>query len=95
MSWIHDPAFIQSLYIVAFALFIFGLMGLTGPKTAVRGNKIAAVGMAVAVVATLLTPGMDDWWLIALGVAIGVPVTASGTTKRRRGDLLPQGHRAR
>ena len=42
------------LYIVAFAMFIYGLMGLTGPKTAVRGNLIAAVGMAVAVVATLL-----------------------------------------
>ena len=26
------------LYIASFALFIYGLMGLTGPKTAVRGN---------------------------------------------------------
>jgi NAD(P) transhydrogenase subunit beta len=26
------------LYIVAFALFIYGLMGLTGPRTAVRDN---------------------------------------------------------
>ena len=33
------------LYIIAFALFIYGLMGLTGPKTAVRGNWIAAAGM--------------------------------------------------
>jgi NAD(P) transhydrogenase subunit beta len=40
VNWIHDEAFIQSLYIVAFALFIYGLMGLTGPHTAVRGNKI-------------------------------------------------------
>ena len=38
--------------IVAFALFIYGLMGLTGPKTAVRGNWIAATGMAIAVFAT-------------------------------------------
>ena len=37
------------LYIISFALFIYGLMGLTGPKTAVRGNLIAAVGMALAV----------------------------------------------
>jgi proton-translocating NAD(P)+ transhydrogenase subunit beta len=62
------------LYIVAFALFIYGLMGLTGPRTAVRGNRIAAVGMAVAVVATLLIPGMGNWGLIALGVAIGTAV---------------------
>ena len=34
------------LYVISFALFIYGLMGLTGPKTAVRGNLIAAVGMA-------------------------------------------------
>jgi len=65
---------IHVLYIVAFSLFILGLMGLTGPRTAVRGNRIAAVGMALAVVATLLTPGMGNWALIALGVAIGTVV---------------------
>ena len=42
------------VYIVSFSLFIYGLMGLTGPKTAVRGNLIAAVGMAIAVAATLV-----------------------------------------
>ncbi|MGQ0779245.1 MAG: NAD(P)(+) transhydrogenase (Re/Si-specific) subunit beta [Pseudonocardiales bacterium] len=62
---------VQSLYIIAFAMFIYGLMGLTGPKTAVRGNLIAAAGMAIAVVATLLLPGMSNWVLIALGVVIG------------------------
>ena len=41
------------LYILAFGLFIYGLMGLTGPRTAVRGNLIAAAGMAVALVATI------------------------------------------
>src|SRR5215211_336346 len=65
---------VQLLYIVAFALFIYGLMGLTGPRTAVRGNRIAAVGMAIAVVATLLIPGMGNWGLIAIGVAIGTAV---------------------
>ena len=62
---------VQVLYIIAFSLFIYGLMGLTGPKTAVRGNLIAATGMAIAVVATLLIPGMSNWVLIALGVIIG------------------------
>jgi NAD(P) transhydrogenase subunit beta len=65
---------IRLLYIVAFALFIYGLMGLTGPRTAVRGNRIAAVGMAIAVIATLLIPGMGNWGLIILGVAIGTAV---------------------
>jgi NAD(P) transhydrogenase subunit beta len=60
-SFLQDDDFIAVLYIVAFSLFIYGLMGLTGPKTAVRGNRIAAVGMAVAVVATLLIPGIGNW----------------------------------
>ena len=33
------------------------MSGLTGPRTAVRGNQIAAAGMAIAVIATLLTHG--------------------------------------
>ncbi|MDQ3152188.1 MAG: NAD(P)(+) transhydrogenase (Re/Si-specific) subunit beta, partial [Actinomycetota bacterium] len=66
--------FINVLYIVAFSLFIYGLMGLTGPRTAVRGNLIAAVGMAIAVVAVLLTPGVTNWLLIALGIGIGTAV---------------------
>jgi H+-translocating NAD(P) transhydrogenase subunit beta len=66
------------IYLVAFALFIYGLMGLTGPKTAVRGNWIAAAGMAVAVVATLIAiRHTTNWPLIIagllLGVALGVP----------------------
>ena len=43
----------------------------TSPKTARRGNVIAAVGMAIAVVATLLIPEVGDYGLIAVGVAIG------------------------
>jgi H+-translocating NAD(P) transhydrogenase subunit beta len=74
-SFLQDSDFIAVLYIVAFALFIYGLMGLTGPKTAVRGNRIAAVGMALAVVATLLLPQLgDNWVLIVIGVVIGTAV---------------------
>ncbi len=45
-SFFQKADFIAILYIVAFSLFIYGLSGLTGPRTAVRGNRIAAVGMA-------------------------------------------------
>lgn len=62
---------IDILYIIAFALFIYGLMGLTGPKTAVRGNWIAAVGMVIAIIATLLLPHMSNWLLIVLGIVLG------------------------
>ncbi|WP_416063258.1 NAD(P)(+) transhydrogenase (Re/Si-specific) subunit beta [Rhodococcus indonesiensis] len=69
---------VSVLYIVAFAMFIYGLMGLTGPKTAVRGNYIAAAGMAVAVVAVLIDiRDTDNWiWIVAglaVGVVLGVP----------------------
>ncbi len=73
-SFLQGESFIYVLYIIAFALFIQGLRGLAGPKTAVRGNRIAAVGMAIAVVATLLNPGEGNWGLIALGLALGVAV---------------------
>jgi len=82
-------SFIAVLYIVAFALFIYGLMGLTGPRTAVRGNWIAAVGMGIAVVATLLTPGMGNWLLIVLGVAIGAVVGVPAARKVKM-TAMPQ-----
>ena len=65
---------IAALYIVAFAFFILGLHMLRGPRTAVRGNQVAATGMAIAVVATLLNDEVGDWILIVLGVAIGTAV---------------------
>ena len=43
-SFLQDQNFIDACYIVAFSLFIYGLMQLRGPRTAVRGNAIAAVG---------------------------------------------------
>ena len=88
-SFIHDTNFIEVLYIVAFGLFIYGLMGLTGPRTAVRGNRIAAVGMAVAIVATLLLPGFGNWGLVIIGIAIG---TAIGVPAARQVKMtaMPQ-----
>jgi proton-translocating NAD(P)+ transhydrogenase subunit beta len=74
-TFLQKREFIDVLYIVAFSLFIYGLMGLTGPRTAVRGNQIAAVGMAIAVIATLLLPELgSNWGLIILGVVIGTVV---------------------
>jgi H+-translocating NAD(P) transhydrogenase subunit beta len=73
-SFLVEASFRRVLYIVAFALFICGLSGLTGPKTAVRGNRIAAVGMAIAVIATLLVDPLSNIGLIIIGVAIGTAV---------------------
>jgi NAD(P) transhydrogenase subunit beta len=79
-SFVQSANFIDACYIVAFSLFIYGMGGLTGPGTTVRGNKIAASGMAISVVATLLTPrvlsGSAPWLIligVVLGTAIGIP----------------------
>jgi H+-translocating NAD(P) transhydrogenase subunit beta len=63
-----------ALYIVAFSLFIVGIKMGTHPTTAKRGNLVAAGGMAVAVVTTLLLDGMGNWGLIFLGLGIGTAV---------------------
>jgi NAD(P) transhydrogenase subunit beta len=67
-------ALIDFAYIVASILFIFGLKQLSSAETARRGNMISALGMLVAIVATLLVGGLDFTWILVglvLGGAIG------------------------
>ncbi|MFN8032555.1 MAG: NAD(P)(+) transhydrogenase (Re/Si-specific) subunit beta [Mycobacterium sp.] len=83
---------VDVLYIFAFALFIYGLMGLTGPKTAVRGNWIAATGMAIAVIATLIRirdTASINWILIVAGLAIGV-ILGVPPAKKTKMTAMPQ-----
>jgi len=75
------------IYFLAAITFILGLKGLSGPTTAQMGNRIAAAGMLLAVIATFLESQVASAWLlivpaIAIGAAIGfvgarrVPMTA-------------------
>ncbi|MDT2008536.1 NAD(P)(+) transhydrogenase (Re/Si-specific) subunit beta [Rhodococcus opacus] len=81
---------VNVLYIVAFSMFIYGLMGLTGPKTAVRGNQIAAAGMVVAVIATLIAiRDTSNWVLIVTGLVIGV-VLGVPPALRTKMTAMPQ-----
>ena len=60
---------VNLLYIVGFALFIVGLRMVRGPRTAVRGNLIAAVGMVDrARRRRCSTTRIGDWGLIVVGV---------------------------
>ncbi len=81
---------VNGLYIVSFSLFIYGLMGLTGPKTAVRGNLIAAVGMVIAVIATLISiRHTSNWILIVAGLVVGV-VLGVPPAKYTKMTAMPQ-----
>jgi NAD(P) transhydrogenase subunit beta len=88
-SFLQDQNFLEVLYIIAFALFIQGLRGLAGPTTAVRGNRIAAVGMAIAVIATLLSPSEGNWGLIVIGIVIGTAVGVPAARKVKM-TAMPQ-----
>lgn len=62
---------INAAYLAAAVLFILGLKGLTSPRTAVRGNLLGAMGMMLAVVATLVDRQIVSFEMIVLGIAIG------------------------
>ncbi|QPC42163.1 NAD(P)(+) transhydrogenase (Re/Si-specific) subunit beta [Kaustia mangrovi] len=65
---------IALLYLVAGALFILALRGLSHPESARRGNLFGMAGMAIAIVTTLFAapPGSFlTWLLVLLGIAIG------------------------
>jgi NAD(P) transhydrogenase subunit beta len=62
------------LYLVAGVLFILALRGLSSPASSRQGNRLGMVGMAIAIVTTLLVAGVSDWlsWLLIVGgLAIG------------------------
>jgi NAD(P) transhydrogenase subunit beta len=60
-------------YLVAAVLFILALRGLSSPVTSRSGNRFGMIGMAVAIIATLLHHDMSlgGFGLIALGLMIG------------------------
>ncbi len=63
-------------YLVGAILFVLTLRGLSSPKTAIRGNRMGMVAMAIAVVTTFfLAEGPIMWMIIGamvLGAAVGI-----------------------
>ena len=68
------------VYLVAAVLFILDLKMLAHPRTAVRGNYLGAIGMVLAIVATLAS-GKWDWTYIILGIGIGSVIGAVAALK--------------
>jgi NAD(P) transhydrogenase subunit beta len=68
-----SASFTSLAYLVAAVLFILALRGLSSPVTSRQGNRFGMVGMAVAIIATLLHHGMGvgGYGLIFLGLLIG------------------------
>lgn len=58
-------------YLISAICFILGLKRLSHPKTARSGNFLAALGMLIAIVATLASSNVLDLKLIAIGIGIG------------------------
>ena len=68
--------FIQAGYLVSAVLFILGLKGLARPRTALRGNRLGALGMLVAVIVTVTDQAIVSYWVLGAGILVG---TALGT----------------
>ena len=68
---------INYVYVVCAALFVLGLKMLSSPATARRGNLVSALGMLIAIVATLLAQGLDYRWIM-IGMLIGGLIGTAG-----------------
>jgi NAD(P) transhydrogenase subunit beta len=82
-------SFFSLAYLLATVLFIFGLKGLSHPKTALRGNSFAMLGMCIAVLTTLAHPSVKSYQWIIAGIVCGALV---GTLVARRIQMtaMPQ-----
>jgi len=69
LDWL--PTGIELAYLVAISLFIIGIKKLGSPATARMGNVWAAVGMTLAVIATLLHQQVLNYGQVLLGLVIG------------------------
>ncbi len=76
LAVVSSQSLINLAYLVASILFIYGLKGLTHPRTAVRGNLIGALAMLIAVVVTLWDQHVISWTWIFAGIAIGSAIGA-------------------
>ena len=71
-----DLSVVNFVYLVAVVLFIFGLKGLSHPRTAVRGNLMGASGMLIAIIVTLFDQNIVRFEFILLGLGIGTVLGA-------------------
>ena len=76
-------------YLISGVFFILALRGLSSPETARKGNIFGILGMIIAIITTLLLPGIESYGLIALGILIGGAIGTSIALKIQM-TALPQ-----
>ncbi|HZY64840.1 MAG TPA: NAD(P)(+) transhydrogenase (Re/Si-specific) subunit beta [Rubrobacteraceae bacterium] len=76
-------------YLIAALLFIVGIRRLRSPDTARSGNTISALGMIIAVVATLLSAEIVNFWEIMAAIAVGAVIGAV-SAQRVQMTAMPQ-----
>ncbi|MEW5888925.1 MAG: NAD(P)(+) transhydrogenase (Re/Si-specific) subunit beta [Pseudomonadota bacterium] len=65
-KWLVDAS-----YLLVTLLFIFGLKSMSSPVTARRGIVWAGVGMVIATAVTFALPGMHNFALMVIALALG------------------------
>ncbi|MDJ0532615.1 MAG: NAD(P)(+) transhydrogenase (Re/Si-specific) subunit beta [Xenococcaceae cyanobacterium MO_207.B15] len=78
---------IELAYLIAAALFILGLKKLGSPATARKGNFLAAVGMLIAIIATLLNQSVLNYEWILVGIIAGSLIGAIAAQKVAMTDM--------
>jgi H+-translocating NAD(P) transhydrogenase subunit beta len=66
-----DPNLSALAYLVASVLFILALRGLSSPVTSRQGNLFGMIGMAIAIVTTMMSPEVVSYPVILAGIVIG------------------------
>jgi NAD(P) transhydrogenase subunit beta len=59
------------LYLIASICFIMSLRGLSSPETSRGGLRFGIAGMVIAIITTLLLPGVDSYLSILVALVIG------------------------
>ena len=66
-----NTGMVTAAYIIAAILFILSLAGLSNQETARRGNWFGIAGMALAIVATILSDNVSNYGTLIVMMAIG------------------------
>ncbi len=77
------------LYLVSSVFFILSLRGLSSPESSRQGLNFGIAGMVIAIVTTLMTPGVQSYGLILAGIVVG-GIIGTVTAVKIQMTALPQ-----